>query len=171
MAIGFLFLGGGSITFATNNGAVAALLIALYPRFPTSPNDHRCHLQVALCSLIFDETSLPRLLATRICNWRLKLQAFRHLYVLATEARCVQTVDVDSGLPVFVPIELTLKESNSYRETIISKITPCLLPERSSVCLRLQSMTICMVHFRIMQRSHSPAYAFSLSMLCSPHSG
>jgi len=46
MSIGFLFLGGGCLTFATNNGAVAALLIALYPRFPTAPNDHRCHLQV-----------------------------------------------------------------------------------------------------------------------------
>lgn len=101
MAIGFLFLGGGGLTFATNNGAVAALLIALYPRFPTAPNDHRCHLQ-----------------------------AFRHLYVLATEKRCLQTVDVDTGLPVYVPIEMTLKETAHYGETTFSRVTPCILPER-----------------------------------------
>lgn len=101
MAIGFLFLGGGGLTFATNNGAVAALLIALYPRFPTAPNDHRCHLQ-----------------------------AFRHLYVLATEKRCLQTVDVDTGLPVYVPIEMTLKETAQYGETTFSRVTPCILPER-----------------------------------------
>jgi hypothetical protein len=34
MAMGFLFLGGGTKTFATDNGSVAALLIAIYPRFP-----------------------------------------------------------------------------------------------------------------------------------------
>jgi anaphase-promoting complex subunit 1 len=102
MAIGFLFLGGGGLTFATNNGAVAALLIALYPRFPTAPNDHRCHLQ-----------------------------AFRHLYVLATEKRCLQTVDVDTGLPVYVPIEMTLKETAHYGETTFSRVTPCILPERN----------------------------------------
>jgi hypothetical protein len=47
MAIGFLFLGGGSRTFATNDAAVAALVIALYPRLPASTMDHRCHLQVS----------------------------------------------------------------------------------------------------------------------------
>ena len=101
MAIGFLFLGGGGLTFATDNGAVAALLIALYPRFPVTPSDHRCHLQ-----------------------------AFRHLYVLATEARSLQTVDVDTQLPVYVPIEMTLKESVFCSETLYSHVTPCILPER-----------------------------------------
>ncbi|KAL3687507.1 hypothetical protein R1sor_013816 [Riccia sorocarpa] len=104
MANGFLFLGGGLRTFGTNNGAVAALLIALYPRFPTAPNDHRCHLQ-----------------------------AFRHLYVLATEARCVQTIDVDTGLPVFVQLEMTVQDPDSGGEATISRLTPCLLPERSSL--------------------------------------
>lgn len=46
MALGFLIMGGGARTFATSNEAVAALVIALYPRFPQAPNDHRCHLQV-----------------------------------------------------------------------------------------------------------------------------
>ncbi|KAI5082088.1 hypothetical protein GOP47_0001831 [Adiantum capillus-veneris] len=110
MALGFLFLGGGTATFATNNNAVAALLIALYPRFPTAPNDHRCHLQ-----------------------------AFRHLYVLATESRCIETIDVDTGLPVYVPLEVTLQESASHVDTTFCQVTPCLLPERSA----LQRVRVC----------------------------
>lgn len=54
MAIGFLFLGGGLRTFSTANSAVAALLIALYPRLPTGPNDNRCHLQVFHISELAD---------------------------------------------------------------------------------------------------------------------
>ncbi|GLT54489.1 hypothetical protein SLA2020_276820 [Shorea laevis] len=45
LAIGFLFLGGGKRTFSTSNSSVASLLITLYPRLPTGPNDNRCHLQ------------------------------------------------------------------------------------------------------------------------------
>lgn len=101
MAIGFLFLGGGTRAFSTGNSAVAALLIALYPRLPTGPNDNRCHLQ-----------------------------AFRHLYVLATEARWVQTVDVDTNLPVYVPLEVTIQETEHNAETSFCEVTPCILPER-----------------------------------------
>lgn len=36
-------------------------------------------------------------------------QAFRHLYVLAAEARTVQAVDVHSKQPVYVPLRITLK--------------------------------------------------------------
>ncbi|KAL2665396.1 hypothetical protein AAZX31_02G241900 [Glycine max] len=102
LAIGFLFLGGGMRTFSTNNHSIAALLITLYPRLPTGPNDNRCHLQ-----------------------------AFRHLYVLATEARWIQTVDVDTGLPVYAPLEVTVKETEHYAESSFCEVTPCLLPERS----------------------------------------
>ncbi|GMN41281.1 hypothetical protein TIFTF001_010497 [Ficus carica] len=102
LAIGFLFLGGGMRTFSTGNGSIAALLITLYPRLPTGPNDNRCHLQ-----------------------------AFRHLYVLATEARWIQTVDVDTGLPVYAPLEVTIKETDHYAETSFCEVTPCLLPERA----------------------------------------
>lgn len=102
MAIGFLFLGGGMRTFATNKGAIAALLISLYPVFPTKPTDNNTHLQ-----------------------------AFRHLYVLATEARCVQAVDVDTGRDVYVPLEITIKETNHHVETTYCRVTPCILPERS----------------------------------------
>ncbi|CAA2984556.1 anaphase-promoting complex subunit 1 [Olea europaea subsp. europaea] len=102
LAIGFLFLGGGMWTFSTSNSSVAALLITLYPRLPTGPNDNRCHLQ-----------------------------AFRHLYVLATEARWIQTVDVDTGLPVYVPLEVTIQETEHYAETSYCEVTPCSLPERA----------------------------------------
>ncbi|KAJ0233773.1 Anaphase-promoting complex subunit 1 [Hirschfeldia incana] len=102
LATGFLFLGGGMRTFSTNDGSLAMLLITLYPRLPSGPNDNRCHLQ-----------------------------AFRHLYVLATEARWLQTIDVDSGLPVYAPLEVTVKETELYSETRYSEITPCILPERA----------------------------------------
>lgn len=89
-------------TFSTSNSSIAVLLISLYPRLPTGPNDNRCHLQ-----------------------------AFRHLYVLATEARWLQTVDVDTGLPVYAPLEITIKETEHYGETSFCEVTPCILPERA----------------------------------------
>ncbi|XP_058110276.1 anaphase-promoting complex subunit 1 isoform X2 [Magnolia sinica] len=110
LAIGFLFLGGGMRTFSTGNGAIAALLITLYPRLPTGPNDNRCHLQ-----------------------------AFRHFYVLATEARWVQTVDVDTGLPVYAPLEVTITETEYHAETSFCEITPCILPERAA----LKTVQVC----------------------------
>lgn len=48
MALGFLFMGGGTQTFGTSNEAVASLIIALFPHFPISSVDNRCHLQVAV---------------------------------------------------------------------------------------------------------------------------
>ncbi|KAL1559265.1 anaphase-promoting complex subunit 1-like [Salvia divinorum] len=110
LASGFLFIGGGMRTFSTGNCSIAALLITLYPRFPTGPNDNRCHLQ-----------------------------AFRHLYVLATEARWIQTIDVDTGLPVYVPLEITNKETDLYTETSFCEVTPCSLPERAI----LKSVSVC----------------------------
>lgn len=62
-------------------------------------------------------------------------QAFRHLYVLATEARWIQTVDVDTSLPVYVPLEITTKETELYSETSFCEVTPCSLPERAIVSL------------------------------------
>lgn len=48
LGIGFLFLGGGMRTFSRSNSAISILLITLYPRLPTGPNDNRCHLQVKI---------------------------------------------------------------------------------------------------------------------------
>lgn len=60
-------------------------------------------------------------------------QAFRHLYVLATESRWIQTVDVDTGLPVYAPLEVTVRETEHYSETSFCEVTPFILPERSIV--------------------------------------
>ncbi|KAK9819157.1 hypothetical protein WJX81_007920 [Elliptochloris bilobata] len=111
MALGFLFLGGGGHTFATDNASVAALVVALFPRFPMSPTDQRCHLQ-----------------------------AFRHLYVLAAEPRCVDAVDVDSRKSTYVPLHIHLDApaapAAAKREAggaCVARTAPCLLPERSQV--------------------------------------
>lgn len=41
MALGLLFLGGGRYTLATTPAAVAAMLCAFFPKFPTHSNDNR----------------------------------------------------------------------------------------------------------------------------------
>ena len=78
-AIGFLFLGGGRMTFGRGDRQIAALVCALYPRMPSSPGDNRCHLQ-----------------------------ALRHLYVLAAQPRSIEALDVDTGEAVYAPIEILL---------------------------------------------------------------
>eukprot|EP00966_Prymnesium_polylepis_P083069 1924008-Prymnesium_polylepis.1 len=100
MAIGFLFLGGGRLTLGTSNAAIAALLAAIFPCFPMQPNDNRYHLQ-----------------------------AFRHLYVLAVESRCVEALDVDTGEATLVPLTVTLKGGGAT----IQQVTPCQLPPLHSI--------------------------------------
>ncbi|KIW37416.1 uncharacterized protein PV06_10457 [Exophiala oligosperma] len=68
MALGALFLAGGTKTFGTSNIAVASLCIAFYPIFPSDVLDNRGHLQ-----------------------------ALRHLWVLAVESRCLIARDGDAG--------------------------------------------------------------------------
>jgi anaphase-promoting complex subunit 1 len=99
LAIGALFLGGGTYTFGTSNLSIAALLVAFYPIFPTSILDNKSHLQ-----------------------------AFRHFWVLATEARCLVARDIDTNLPVSVPLSISLRggrESQSH--------APCLLPDLGQI--------------------------------------
>ncbi|SPQ95207.1 unnamed protein product (mitochondrion) [Plasmodiophora brassicae] len=79
MSIGLLFLGGGRSSLSTSSPAIAALVIALFPRFPMSTTDNRDHVQ-----------------------------AFRHLYVLAVEPRYLETRDVDNGRPCYVPLVVQL---------------------------------------------------------------
>ena len=80
MAIGALFLGGGTHTFGTNDLAVASLLCAFYPVFPTTVLDNKSHLQ-----------------------------AFRHFWVLAAEPRCIVPRDADTLRPISIPINLSLR--------------------------------------------------------------
>lgn len=94
MAVGLLFLSGGTHTLGTTDLAVGALLVALYPVFPADVLDNRCHLQ-----------------------------AFRHLWVLAAEPRCLVPRDLDSRRAVSVPISLTMRDGQTF-----SAVAPCLLP-------------------------------------------
>lgn len=80
IAIGVVFLGNGSYTFGTQNIAVASLLCAFYPLFPTTPLDNKCHLQ-----------------------------AFRYFWVLAVENRCIVPRDVETFRPTQIPITISLK--------------------------------------------------------------
>ena len=41
LALGLLFLGGGSLTLGTKPMQVAAMLAAFFPKFPTHSNDNR----------------------------------------------------------------------------------------------------------------------------------
>ncbi|EME28285.1 anaphase-promoting complex subunit 1 [Galdieria sulphuraria] len=100
MSIGFLFLGGGSCSFQRSRFAIASLLCALYPVFPASPTDNQYHLQ-----------------------------AFRHFYILATENRLLETRDIRTNKPCFVPIEITLKDSRDYYSSTWRLMSPCLVPE------------------------------------------
>ncbi|GAD92274.1 20S cyclosome subunit (APC1/BimE), putative [Paecilomyces variotii No. 5] len=106
MAIGLLFLAGGTYTLGTSDLAIASLLCALYPIFPTTVLDNKCHLQ-----------------------------AFRHMWVLATESRCLVPRDLDMGRPVSTPISLTMKSGLTRTVT-----APCLLPDLKEITIiKLQS--------------------------------
>ena len=94
MAIGILFLGGGSHTFGTSNVAIASLICALYPLYPNSILDNKSHLQ-----------------------------AFRHLCVLAAEPRCIVPREVDTFRPVSIPIQITLRDG-SQRKHIAPCLLP-----------------------------------------------
>lgn len=80
LAIGVLFLGGGTHTFGTSNIAIASLLCAFYPLFPNSVLDNKSHLQ-----------------------------AFRHFWVLATEPRCLIARDADTYRPIPISVRLVLR--------------------------------------------------------------
>ena len=58
-------------------------------------------------------------------------QAFRHLYVLAAKKRLLNTTDADTGEPVSAPIEMVIRDLDG--EQIIQVVTPCLLPEPTSL--------------------------------------
>lgn len=102
MAIGLLFLGRGRFTLGNSDAAVTALLIAFYPVYPAQPYENRIHLQ-----------------------------AYRHLWVMAVEPRCIFARDVDSDESIFLPIKLRVVEGDNVRGTQL--IAPTLIPSLSSV--------------------------------------
>ncbi|KAH9819836.1 negative regulator of mitosis-like [Teratosphaeria destructans] len=99
LAIGALFMAGGTQTFGTCDLAIAALIIAFYPLLPTEVADNRVHLQ-----------------------------ALRHFWVFAAEARCLVIEDIDTHRPVSMPISVSMRDGSVKWLT-----APCLLPELDSV--------------------------------------
>ncbi|KAF2144745.1 uncharacterized protein K452DRAFT_266820 [Aplosporella prunicola CBS 121167] len=88
MALGALFLAGGSYTFGTSNLAVAALVCAFYPLFPTDVLDNKAHLQ-----------------------------AFRHFWTLAAEPRCIVVRDVETRRAISLPIRIEFKSGAGHDAT------------------------------------------------------
>ncbi|KAI7565384.1 hypothetical protein KC346_g21281, partial [Hortaea werneckii] len=99
MAVGVLFMGGGTYTLSTSDFAIASLMCAFYPLFPMDVHDNRVHLQ-----------------------------AFRHLWVFAAEARCLVAEDVDTHRPVPMSILLTAKDGSTRAFK-----APCLLPDLETI--------------------------------------
>ncbi|GAA5920093.1 hypothetical protein JCM1841_004092 [Sporobolomyces salmonicolor] len=100
MALGLLFLGEARYTLGNSNGAVAALLLALYPAFPASPTENRAHLQ-----------------------------AYRHLWILAAEPRYLEARDVDTDESVFLPVRLRLLDQGGEEVRAKQLVAPTLIPD------------------------------------------
>nr|CAD7574451.1 unnamed protein product [Timema californicum] len=100
MSLGLLFLGGGRYTLSTSPSAVAAMICAFFPKFPTHSNDNRYHLQ-----------------------------AFRHLYVLAVQPRLLVPRDIDAGNLCYVHLNVVYLDTPHYKNHSARLRAPCLLPE------------------------------------------
>ncbi|KAK4157783.1 hypothetical protein C8A00DRAFT_29321 [Chaetomidium leptoderma] len=110
LAIGALFLGCGTATFGTSDLAVASLLVAFYPLFPSNVLDNRSHLQ-----------------------------AFRHFWVLATEPRCLVTKDLVTGQSLNVPILVHLKPRSPSAVAAASQTTSADPTDPEAITLRRQT--------------------------------
>ena len=98
MSIGLLFLGGGRYTLGTSDAAIACMVAAFYPRFAHVSSDNKSYLQ-----------------------------AYRHLWVLAVEPRCLVARDVDSREVVYVPVKIKIKDGKEVGN--VQLIAPTLVPE------------------------------------------
>ena len=101
MAIGMLFLSGGTSSLKRDPFSIACIVMSICPRYSSRTIDNQYHSQ-----------------------------PLRHLYVLACEHRALQTIDVDSGLPVCLEVEVLLKDGGKVTMT-----APGLLPELSTVAM------------------------------------
>ena len=98
MSIGLLFLGGGRYTLGTSDAAIACMIAAFYPRFAHVSSDNKSYLQ-----------------------------AYRHLWVLAVEPRCLVARDIDSREIVYVPVKIKVKDGKETGN--VQLIAPTLVPE------------------------------------------
>lgn len=112
MSLGVLFLGGGRLTFATSDVAIAALLLAFYPRYPINSVENYTHLQ-----------------------------AYRHFWILAIEPRLINVEEGDTGRTKATPIEVHLRDEGlSSADRVLHMTTPCLLPKLDTIAsIRLGS--------------------------------
>eukprot|EP00971_Amphidinium_carterae_P064838 1284784-Amphidinium_carterae.1 len=116
MAIGFLFMGGGRVSFCQEPMAIACLVMACFPLFPTSLTDNRCHLQaIKSCThvhkLITNQQTIDGFHESVACP-----QAFRHLYVLAARPHCVEAIEI--GGYRAVDVEVLLESSRGVTEVL-----------------------------------------------------
>ena len=102
LALGLLFLGGGKLGLSNSPEAVAAMICAFYPKFPTHSSDNRYHLQ-----------------------------ALRHLYVLAVEPRVLVPRSSETGAIVKCGVELQLCDQPQYSGIRLEVSSPVLLPSLS----------------------------------------
>lgn len=100
MAMGMLFLGGGRYTLGSSDISIAALLIAFFPLYPINAQDNRAYLQ-----------------------------AYRHFWILAVEARLLSVKDIRSGETSHTPIDFLLNSNSNGGEQNKQGETPCVLPE------------------------------------------
>ncbi|KAI9699845.1 MAG: Anaphase-promoting complex subunit 1 [Bogoriella megaspora] len=98
-ALGVLFLGSGRYTFGTSDLAIASLVCAFYPLFPTSVLDNKAHLQ-----------------------------AFRHFWAFAAEARGILVRDFDTHSLIPLPIAVLLRSGE-----VLDLKAPVLLPELDTI--------------------------------------
>jgi hypothetical protein len=100
-----LFLAGGKSSFKRDPFSSACLFLSICPRFPARTVDNQYHLQ-----------------------------ATRHLYVLACEQRVLHTLDIDTGLPTNLQVEVEVldrKSTDATRKMLLD--APGLLPELATV--------------------------------------
>lgn len=88
LAIGTLFLGGGTYTFGTSDFAIASLMCAFYPLFPSDVLDNRVHLQ-----------------------------ALRHFWVFAAEPRCIVVQDIDTKRPIHIKLKIFMRDGRQQSMT------------------------------------------------------
>ncbi|KAL7423866.1 Anaphase-promoting complex subunit 1 [Cryptotrichosporon argae] len=95
MALGLLFLGRGYYTLGDSDLAVAAMAIAFFPRFLGQSSDNKAYPQ-----------------------------AFRHLWALAAEPRCLVARDVETRETVYLPVRLRTArargETNLISPTLVA---------------------------------------------------
>lgn len=103
MALGTLFLGGGTYSFGTSDLAIASLIVSFYPLFPSAVDDSRAHLQ-----------------------------ALRHFWALAIEPRCIIVRDAETKKPISLPLRVTILGEHGQVRVGDMK-APCLLPDLSTV--------------------------------------